>query len=74
MNLGDAAKKGKELFALIGNFMSCYLIVGADKICVHTTNEDNEPATALAVDLFTNHVCSVLCAAYTITLAVNDKL
>lgn len=72
LNLGDAAKKGKALCALIESVMSNNIIVGSDNIRVHTATTDNEPATALAVDLFTNYVGSVRCAAHTLALAVND--
>ena len=52
--------------------MSSNLIVGSDDIRVHTATTDNEPATALAVDLFTNYVGSVRCIVHTLSLAVNE--
>ena len=52
--------------------MSSNLTVVSDDICVHTETTDNEPATALALDLFTNYLGSVRCIAHTLALAVND--
>ena len=51
--------------------MNNNLIVVSDNIRVHTATTDNEPAAALSVDLFTNFVGSVRCAAHTLALAVN---
>lgn len=72
LNTADSSKNGRQMCAIIEKVMKNNLIVGSEKIRVHTATTDNEPATALAVDLFTNYDGSVRCVAHTLALAVND--
>ena len=71
-SVGDASKTGVQLCAILEQLVQENLIVGSERLRIHTATSDNEPATALATDLFTNYVGSIRCVVHTIALSVND--
>lgn len=72
LNIGDASKSSIQLRALLDEIVRENEIIGSDNIRIHKVTTDNEPAGALAVDLFTNFVGAVRCVVHTLTLSVND--
>lgn len=71
LDIGDASKNGRHLCAFLEEIVQSSPVVGSEIIRVHTATSDNEAATALAMDLFTNYVGSVRCVVHTLALVVN---
>lgn len=63
-----------QLCDILEDIMEHNPVVGCNNISVHIDKSDNEASTDQAVYLYTNHVGSVRCVFYTISLAVNDVL
>lgn len=67
-----ASKSGSHLFAILEEIVYQNPIVGSDMICIHKATSENEPTTAIAMDLLTNFVGSIRCVVHTLDLVAKD--
>ena len=72
LNTGTASKSAEQLRSIVDCVLRNSVIIGSEKISIHTITSDNEPSVALGVDLLTNYVGSVRCVVHTLALCVND--
>lgn len=72
LNTGTASKSGEQVCSIVTEVLKQNLVIGSEKISIHTITSDNEASVALACDLLTNYVGSVRCVVHTLALCVND--
>lgn len=71
-HVGDASKNGIHLCALLQDAMKNKRILGINQNNTHDATSNNEPTTALAMDILTNYAGSIWCTVYTVSAAVNS--
>lgn len=72
LNTGTSSKSSQQFLSIVTELLKHNVVIGSEQISIHTITSYNEASVALACDLLTNYVDSVLCVVQKLALCVKD--